>query len=78
MVQNYTSEATEAKDCPFCGSRPEWFLVGNRYYREIHKPVKVTIQCSNVLCRAKIVKGSMSIEGAERYALTAWNRRKED
>ena len=70
-IHNYESECDELKPCPFCGSKPVWFLKGN---------VKtssrtITIKCPN--CRVEMVNGTFNEDTnwLINICVEKWNRR---
>ena len=70
-IHNYESECEELKSCPFCGSKPVWFLKGN-----INTPSKtMTIKCPN--CGVQMVNSVFhkDISWLMDVCVTKWNRR---
>ena len=73
-VHNYDSTSNRLLPCPFCGSVPVWYLVGNEFTRL----QKIVIKCPQ--CRIQrtdgILKGhGHTIEWLEEIAIKNWNQR---
>lgn len=73
-VQNYESTNNKLLHCPFCGSTPIWYLVGNRFTRS----QKIVVKCPK--CRVQrtdaISNGSgLTTEWLEEVAIKNWNQR---
>ena len=60
-------------DCPFCGSRPNIFRIGNDY----SKKRTIEIKCSK--CLVKVVNSAIrnSFEWLEDISFSKWNNRVE-
>jgi Lar family restriction alleviation protein len=70
-IHNYDTTLEELKNCPFCGSKPIAYLIGNEYT----KTRKIVIKCPE--CRVQITNGAMrkSTEWLEEISIEQWNKR---
>lgn len=73
-VQNYESTSNKLLPCPFCGSAPTWYLIGNEYT----KSQKIVVKCPK--CRIERTDAILNnhghtIEWLEEVAIKNWNQR---
>ena len=76
---SYSDRVLEFKTCPFCGSDPGLRYIGN----EACKTMKITVKCSNMICRversdAGLTRHGCTWERLEGDAMEGWNRKPED
>lgn len=72
-VKNYESTSDKLLPCPFCGSTPTWYLIGNM----VTRTKKIIVKCPN--CRVQrtdaISNSGHNIEWLEEVAIKNWNQR---
>ena len=70
-IYNYNTQPDELKSCPFCGTKPEWYLNGN----EVTPSRTVVIRCPHCGVGMKMSAICWDVTKLATKALEKWNTR---